>query len=170
MIMPRQFQSARVKADRGALALEHGTFQIVVHEGSRGPAEDLEGPDKARVPWPIRIDRTRPNRLGPLPLEGPRGGGRGRCGPGAGAGGPGDGVGWPSRHTRAAAASRKAGWRATGYCASVSRMNGRYGSRIERRHAPRRTTRVSSAIAARTVSGWTPRLVTMVPTFQCSPK
>src|SRR3982750_1788749 len=31
-------------------------------------------------------------------------------------------------------------------------------------------TRVSKAIAARTVSGWTPRLATMVPTFQCSPK
>ena len=37
-------------------------------------------------------------------------------------------------------------------------MKGRYGSRMERRHAPRRTMRVSSAIAARTVSGWTPRL------------
>ena len=38
MIMPRQFQEARVKADRRALAFEYGTFQVVVDQGPRGCA------------------------------------------------------------------------------------------------------------------------------------
>jgi integrase len=56
-----------------------------------------------------------------------------------------------------------------GYCASVSRINGRYGSSKVVRQVPRRTPCVSWAIAARTVSWWTPRAAAMVPTFQCSP-
>src|SRR2546427_4851195 len=49
-------------------------------------------------------------------------------------------------------------------------MKGRYGSSIVVRHVPRRTVCVSCAIAARTVSWWTPSAAAMVPTFQCSPK
>jgi hypothetical protein len=45
MIMPREFERTRMEADRGPLAFDHGTFQVVVHEGPRGSAEDLEGFD-----------------------------------------------------------------------------------------------------------------------------
>jgi hypothetical protein len=41
---------------------------------------------------------------------------------------------------------------------------------IEARHVPRRMVGVSCAIAARTVSWWTPSAAAMVPTFQCSPE
>src|SRR4051812_36550224 len=47
MIMPRQFEQAWVEADRGPLTFEHRTVQIVVHEGPRGSAEDVEGLDVA---------------------------------------------------------------------------------------------------------------------------
>ena len=47
MVMPRELEQPRVKADRGALAFEHGTFQVVVDQGPRGSAEDLEGLDTA---------------------------------------------------------------------------------------------------------------------------
>jgi hypothetical protein len=36
-----------VEPDRGPLALEHGTFQVVVDQGPRGAAEDLKGLDMA---------------------------------------------------------------------------------------------------------------------------
>ena len=93
IIMSRQFEQARVKPDRGALTFEHRTFQIVVDQGPRGSAEDLKGldmatqktleglvqgevreerarvqrtitkPDRARVPWPIRIDPNAPQSI-----------------------------------------------------------------------------------------------------------
>ncbi len=47
MVMPGEFEQPRVEADRGPLAFEHGTFQVVVHQGPRGSAEDLEGFDMA---------------------------------------------------------------------------------------------------------------------------
>ena len=47
MIMPRELEQPRVKANGGPVAFEHRTFQIVVHEGPRGSAEDVEGLDMA---------------------------------------------------------------------------------------------------------------------------
>ena len=76
----------------------------------------------------------------------------------------------PSRRSRATSSiSCRRVARSRGYCASVSRMKGRYGSSLVARQGRRGIARPSSAIAARTVSWWTPRLVAMVPTFQCSP-
>ena len=51
----------------------------------------------------------------------------------------------------------------------LGRTPGNIVAIIVARHVPRRTPCVSCAIAARTVSWWTPRAAAMVPTFQCSP-
>ena len=47
MIMAREFEQPRMEANRRALPLEHGTLQVVVHEGPRRSAEDLKRVDMA---------------------------------------------------------------------------------------------------------------------------
>jgi len=62
-----------------ALALEHGTFQVVVHQGPRGSGEDLEGLDMAAqkaleglVQREVREEGARPREHHHEAGEGPR--------------------------------------------------------------------------------------------------